>query len=101
MDSDYARVLDGFNVVILDFDYNGFTSKDTVPPKAQYVLASVPFSKSIRDMNVKFDMTTIQKVNFGCLQAALAQDFFLAVNIDGLGQHMSSVKYRTISRYCL
>jgi hypothetical protein len=32
---------------------------------------------------------------------AYARDFLLAILIDGLGQHMSSVKYRTILRYRL
>jgi len=52
-------------------------------------------------MKVKFDMTTKQKVIFGCLQAGHAQDFLLAILIDGLGQHMSLVEYRTILRYRL
>jgi len=64
-------------------------------------LASALFSKSVQDMEVKFDMTTRQKAIFGCLQAAHAQDFLLAILIDGLGQHMSPVEYRTILRYRL
>jgi len=52
-------------------------------------------------MEVKFDMTTRQKAIFGCLQAPHAQDFLLAIPIDGLGQHMSPVEYRTILRYRL
>jgi len=52
-------------------------------------------------MEVKFDMTTRQKVIFGCLQAAHAQDFLLAIPIDGLGQHMSPVEYCTTLRYRL
>jgi hypothetical protein len=46
-------------------------------------------------------MTTRQKAIFGCLQAEHAQDFLLAIPIDGLGQHMSRVEYRTILRYRL
>jgi len=52
-------------------------------------------------MEVKFHMTTRQKTIFGCLQEAHAQDFLLAIPIDGLGQHMSPVEYRTILRYRL
>jgi len=52
-------------------------------------------------MEVKFDMTTRQKAIFGCLQATHAQDFFLAIPIDGLGQHISPVEYRTNLRYRL
>ena len=62
-------------------------------------MASATFSKSVQDMEVKFDMTTRQKAIFGCLQATHAQDFLLAIPIDGLCQHMSPVEYRTILRY--
>jgi hypothetical protein len=46
-------------------------------------------------------MTTRQKTVLGCLQTAHAKDFLLAIPIDGLGQHMSPVEYRTILRYRL
>jgi len=101
MDSDFDNALDGLRGAIPDFDVSSFTSKDTVPPKAQHVLARALFSKSVQDMEVKFDMTTRQKAIFGCLQAAHAQDFLQAIPIDGLGQHMSPVEYRTILRYRL
>jgi len=101
MDSDFDNVLDGLRGAIPIFDVSSFTSKDTVPPKAQHVFASALFSKSVQDMEVKFDMTTRQKAIFRCLQAAHAQDFLLAIPVDGLGQHMSSVEYRTILRYRL
>jgi len=68
MDSDFDNALDGFRGAIPDFDVSSFTSKDIVPPKAQHVLASALFSKSIQDTEVKFDMTTRQKAIFGCLQ---------------------------------
>jgi len=88
MDSDFDNALDGLRGSIPYFDVSGFTRKDTVPPKAQHVLVSALFSKSVQDMEVKFNMTTRQKTIFGCLQAAHAQDFLLAIPIDGLGQHM-------------
>ncbi|GKD06564.1 hypothetical protein Tco_1181538 [Tanacetum coccineum] len=47
-------------------------------------------------MEVHFDMTVRQKAVFECLCAPHAQDFLLAIPIDGLSQHMSSVEYRTI-----
>jgi len=47
-------------------------------------------------MEVKLDMNTKQKAVFRCLQAAHAQDFLLAIPIDGLGQHMSPIEYCTI-----
>ncbi|WJX46713.1 hypothetical protein P8452_33486 [Trifolium repens] len=52
-------------------------------------------------MEVKFNMTTREKAVFGCLRAAHAQDFLLAIPIDGLGQHMSPIEYRTILKYRL
>ncbi|GJZ78586.1 hypothetical protein Tco_0643423 [Tanacetum coccineum] len=48
-----------------------------------------------------FDMTMRQKAVFECLRAPHAQDFLLAIPIDGLGQHMSPVEYRTILKYRL
>lgn len=57
MDFDFYRVLNGLSTAILDFDLSIFTNKDTFLPKAQYILANILFSKSVMDMNVKFDMT--------------------------------------------
>nr|GEU77548.1 putative reverse transcriptase domain-containing protein [Tanacetum cinerariifolium] len=48
------------------------------------------------DMEVHFDMTVRQNALFECLRALHAQDFLLPIHIDGIGQHMSSVEYRTI-----
>jgi hypothetical protein len=67
----------------------------------QYVLARVLFGKIVQDMEDKFNMTTRENRVFGCLQAAHDQDFLLAILIDGLSQHMSSVEYRTILKYHL
>ncbi|KAK2441803.1 hypothetical protein QL285_013051 [Trifolium repens] len=51
-------------------------------------------------MEVDFNMTTREKAVFGCLKVEHAQDFLLAIPIDGLG-HMSPIEYRTILRYRL
>ncbi|GJU60725.1 hypothetical protein Tco_1238491 [Tanacetum coccineum] len=72
VDDDYVSVLASLRDTILSFDFSGFTNKDTVPSKAQQTLANVLFSK---------------------------MNFLLAVPIDGLGQHMSPVKYLTILKY--
>lgn len=96
LDLDFDRALDGLHAVIPDSDLSGFTRKDIVPPKAQYVLASSLFGKSVHDLDLKFDMTTRQKAVFGCLQATHAQDFLLVIPIDGLGQRLSPVEYHTI-----
>jgi hypothetical protein len=47
MDSNFDNDLDGLCGMIPDFDVNSFTSKDTVPLKAQHVLASALFSKIV------------------------------------------------------
>ncbi|WJX88063.1 hypothetical protein P8452_70185 [Trifolium repens] len=101
MDSGFDSVLDGLHETIPSFDLSNFTRKDTVPLKAQHVLARALFGKIVQDMEVKFNMTTREKVVFGCLRAEHAQDFILAIHIDGLGQHMSPIEYRTILKYRL
>ncbi|GJW75766.1 hypothetical protein Tco_0135136 [Tanacetum coccineum] len=55
----------------------------------------------VADMEVHFDMTMRHKAVFEYLRAPHAQDFLLAIPIDGLGQHMSQVEYRTILKYRL
>ncbi|KAK2384599.1 hypothetical protein QL285_071930 [Trifolium repens] len=101
MDSDFDNALDGLRSTIPTVDFGNFASKDTVPRKAQHVLASVHFGKIVQDMEVDFDMTTRQKAIFGCLKAAHAQDYLLAIHIDGLGRHMYLVEYCAILRYRL
>lgn len=44
---DFDRALDDLSDVIPDFDISSFTRKDIVNPKAQHVLASALFSKSV------------------------------------------------------
>jgi hypothetical protein len=46
-------------------NFSNFASKDTVPPKAQHVLASALFGKLVQDMKVDFEMTTRQKAILG------------------------------------
>ncbi|GJT27036.1 hypothetical protein Tco_0907311 [Tanacetum coccineum] len=101
MDDDYISSLDCLRDTIPSFDFSCFTNKDTAPTKAQQTLASALFSKMVKDMEVHFDMTVRQKVIFECLRATHAQDFLLAISIDGLGQQMSPVEYRIILKYRL
>ncbi|GJW65771.1 hypothetical protein Tco_0117655, partial [Tanacetum coccineum] len=96
MDDDYVSALACLRDTIPSFDFSGFTNKDTVPSKSQQTLTNVLFSEMVKDMEVHFDLTMWQKVVFECLRAPHAQDFLLAIPIDGLGQHMSPVEYRTI-----
>nr|GFA39901.1 putative reverse transcriptase domain-containing protein [Tanacetum cinerariifolium] len=52
-------------------------------------------------MEIHFDMTMRHKAVFKCLRAPRAQNFLLAILINGLGQHMSTVEYRIILKYRL
>lgn len=101
MDPDYACALACLRNTLPNFDCSGFTDKDTAPIKAQHTLASVLFSKIVQGMEVQFDMTDRQKAVFECLRSPHAQDFLTAVPIDGLGQHMSPVEFRTVLKYRL
>ncbi|GJY35887.1 hypothetical protein Tco_0421265 [Tanacetum coccineum] len=101
MDDDYVSALACLHDTIPSFDFSVFTNKDTAPSKAQQTLASALFSEMVKDMKVHFDMTMRQKAVFECLRAPHAQDFLLAIPIDGLDQHMSPVEYRTILKYHL
>ncbi|MCI13036.1 hypothetical protein A2U01_0034148 [Trifolium medium] len=44
MDYDFDSALDDLRDTIQTFDFNNFTIKDIVPPKAQHILASAVFS---------------------------------------------------------
>jgi len=101
MDSDYVTALACLRLMIPSFDLSCFTNKDTAPPKAQCALAGALYSKIIQGMEANFDMTVRQKAVFECLQAPHAQDFLTVIPIDGLGQHMSPVEYRSILKYRL
>ncbi|KAL8233414.1 hypothetical protein R6Q59_019514 [Mikania micrantha] len=101
LDSDYGDEMDRLRMSLPDFDLNGFTNKDTVPLKAQHVLASALFSGIIQNLEVNFNISPRQKAVLECLQAPHAQDFLRVVPIDGLGQHMSALEYRAILKYRL
>jgi hypothetical protein len=54
MDFGFDSALDGLHETIHSFDLSNFTMKDTVPLKAQHVLARALFGKIVQDMKVKF-----------------------------------------------
>ncbi|GJV62960.1 hypothetical protein Tco_1473788 [Tanacetum coccineum] len=101
MDDDYVSALACLRDTIPSFNFSCFTNKDIAPSKSQQTLVSALFSKMVKDIEVHFDMIVRQKAVFECLCAPHAQDFLLAIPIDGLDQHMSPVKYHTILKYCL
>ncbi|KAL8250233.1 hypothetical protein R6Q59_033926 [Mikania micrantha] len=78
-----------------------FTNKDIAPPKAQNVLASALYSKTVQSLGEKFGLSTRQKAVLECLETPHAQDFLTVIPIEGLSQHMSAVEYRAILKYRL
>lgn len=52
-------------------------------------------------MDRVYKLSERHKAVFGCLQAAHAQDFLLAIPIEGLGQKMPPLEYRSILKYRL
>ncbi|GJZ91856.1 hypothetical protein Tco_0663921, partial [Tanacetum coccineum] len=101
MYDDYVFALACLCGTIPSFDFSCFTNKDTAPSKPQQTLASAFFSEVVKYIEVHLDMTVRQKVFFECLRASHTQDFLLAIPIDRLSQHMSSVEYHTILKYRL
>ncbi|GJW02263.1 Ras-related protein Rab11D, partial [Tanacetum coccineum] len=52
----------------------------------------------VKSLGVSFDLSPRQKVVVECLRA---QNFLTVIPIEGLGQHMSALEYRTILKYRL
>ncbi|GJR38451.1 putative reverse transcriptase domain-containing protein [Tanacetum coccineum] len=99
-DSDYGYALDRVRMSLPEFDLSGFSNKDTAP-KAQNVLACALFSEIVKSLGVSFDLSPRQKAVVECLRAPRAQNFLTVIPIEGLGQHMSALEYRTILKYRL
>ncbi|GKD55182.1 hypothetical protein Tco_1288569, partial [Tanacetum coccineum] len=73
-----------------------------VAPRAQ----SWSLQDHIMDMHwivcaLSFDLFPRQKAVVECLRALRAQNFLTVIPIEGLGQHMSALEYRTILKYRL
>nr|GEU44031.1 auxilin-like protein [Tanacetum cinerariifolium] len=73
----------------------------TPPPRAQNVLACALFSEIVKSLGASFDLSPRQKAVVECLRAPHAQNFLTVIPIEGLGQHMSALEYRTILKYRL
>ncbi len=101
LDPDFSEALDNLRIKVPSIELLNLSNKDTVPPKIQHTLANALFRQIVEKMEGDFSMTQRQKAVFKCLQAPHAQDFLLAMPIDGLGQHMSPVEYRSILKYRL
>ncbi|KAL8247612.1 hypothetical protein R6Q59_008828 [Mikania micrantha] len=101
LDPDFGCALDCLHNSIPDLELGVFTNKDTAPPKAQNVLASALYSKTVQSLGEKFGLSTRQKTVLECLQTPHAQDFLTVIPIEGLGQHMSAVEFQAILKYRL
>ncbi|GJX53998.1 putative reverse transcriptase domain-containing protein [Tanacetum coccineum] len=66
-----------------------------------YALDRVRMSLPEFDLSVSFDLSPRQKAVVECLRAPRAQNFLTVIPIEGLGQHMSALEYRTILKYRL
>ncbi|GJT41333.1 putative reverse transcriptase domain-containing protein [Tanacetum coccineum] len=55
----------------------------------------------VKSLGVSFDLSPRQKAVVECLRAPRAQNFLTVIPIEGLGQHMSALEYRTILKYRL
>ncbi|GJX24990.1 hypothetical protein Tco_0231286, partial [Tanacetum coccineum] len=58
-------------------------------------------SEIVKSLGVSFDLSPRQKAVVECLRAPRAQNFLTVIPIEGLGQHMSALEYRTILKYRL
>ncbi|KAJ0925109.1 putative reverse transcriptase domain, exostosin [Helianthus annuus] len=101
LDPDYQQALERLNVSLPDLDIGGFSNKDTAPSKPQKTLANALFSKIAQSLGEAFDLSPRQKAVFECLKGPHAQEFLTVIPIEGLGQCMSAVEYRTILKYRL
>ncbi|GJZ30128.1 hypothetical protein Tco_0575175 [Tanacetum coccineum] len=57
--------------------------------------------KIVKSLGVIFDLSPRQKAVVKCLRAPRAQNFLTVIPIEGLGQNMSALEYRTILKYRL
>nr|GEX82751.1 hypothetical protein [Tanacetum cinerariifolium] len=55
----------------------------------------------VKSLGVSFDLSPSQKAVVECLRAPHARIFLTVIPIEGLGQHMSALEYRTILKYWL
>ncbi|KAL8252388.1 hypothetical protein R6Q59_036081 [Mikania micrantha] len=101
LDPDYQEALESLNVSLPDLDIGGFSNKDTAPSKPQKTLANALFSKIAQSLGEAFDLSPRQKAVFECLKGPHAQEFLTVIPIEGLGQCISAVEYRSILKYQL
>nr|GEW25713.1 auxilin-like protein [Tanacetum cinerariifolium] len=55
----------------------------------------------VKSLGVSFNLSPSQKAVVKCLRALCARIFLTVMPIEGLGQHMSALEYRTILKYWL
>jgi hypothetical protein len=101
MDLDFDHALDGLYDTILTFDFSNFANKDIVPLKSNMFWRVYFLIRLLTTWKLILTWPQGKKIVFGCLKTEHAHNFLVTIPIDGLGQHMSPVEYRTIIRYCL
>lgn len=88
-------VLDGLHGTIPDFDLVVLLARISSLLKHNIFWRVLVLVK-VQNMEVKFYMTTRQKIVLGRSKTSHAHDFLIAILIDGLGQHISPVEYHAI-----
>ncbi|KAM0000884.1 putative exostosin [Helianthus debilis subsp. tardiflorus] len=83
------------------FDLGGFSNNNTAPKKPQKTLANALCCRIAQSLGEDFHLSPRQKTVIECLQRPHAQDFLIVIPIEGLGQRMSAVEYRSILKYRL
>ncbi|GJW02417.1 hypothetical protein Tco_1561273, partial [Tanacetum coccineum] len=79
----------------------GLCSAEDVSTYAFVASRAQSFSEIVKSLGVSFDLSPRQKAVVECLRAPRAQNFLTVIPIEGLGQHMSALEYRTILKYRL
>ncbi|KAJ0490787.1 putative exostosin [Helianthus annuus] len=71
------------------------------PKKPQKTLANALCCRIAQSLGEDFHLSPRQKAVIECLQRPHAQDFLTVIPIEGLGQRMSAMEYRSILKYRL
>nr|GEZ43629.1 putative reverse transcriptase domain-containing protein [Tanacetum cinerariifolium] len=87
------HILEGCGIDEVDSDYGYALDRNVLP--------CALFSEIVKSLGASFDLSPRQKAVVECLRAPHAQNFLTVIPIEGLGQHMSALEYRTILKYRL
>jgi hypothetical protein len=82
-------------------DLSSLSNVDTVPPKPMHYLAGIYFGEVSKRLATDYVLTDRQQAVIGSIGAQHAQDFLMAIPIEGLGQRMTPPEYRAVLSYRL